>query len=335
MAIIVAILGFMMDPGNWNTDKTLLNGFTNPIYLPQLLFRTPTAMLVAGVFGVALTLVFTKKDNVHRISALKYAGRWILLWTPLAVAGAVYYWSVMPGAMKENMSTAVGTMEFAKYYDLLKYFIIGAASITTLLAFGAIIKPKMLRLAYVIVPVLFVFAFLGIFERVREFIRKPYVIGNYMYSNLLREEDYPLYKKDGILKHATYTSVIEITDENKLIAGRDVFMNTCSRCHTAQGVNSITYVFERMYGFGKPLDEATMASYIPNMHQGRTFMPPFPGNKKELNALVAYIKHLQQTGESIEGVQIAGVEINPLNDASTVSKMIEKKNKENKLADNK
>jgi hypothetical protein len=241
----------------------------------------------------------------------------------------------MPGAMKENMSTAVGTMEFAKYYDLLKYFIIGAASITTLLAFGAIIKPKMLRLAYVIVPVLFVFAFLGIFERVREFIRKPYVIGNYMYSNLLREEDYPLYKKDGILKHATYTSVIEITDENKLIAGRDVFMNTCSRCHTAQGVNSITYVFERMYGFGKPLDEATMASYIPNMHQGRTFMPPFPGNKKELNALVAYIKHLQQTGESIEGVQIAGVEINPLNDASTVSKMIEKKNKENKLADNK
>ena len=108
-------------------------------------------------------------------------------------------------------------------------------------------------------------------------------------------------------------------------------MNTCSRCHTAspQGVNSITYVFERMYGFGKPLDENSMAAYIPNMHNGRTFMPPFPGNKKELNALVAYIKQLQQTGESLEGVQTSGVQINPLNSAVVVSKKIEETNKEN------
>jgi len=38
MAIIVSILGFMMDPGNWKTHHSLINGFTNPIYLPQLLF---------------------------------------------------------------------------------------------------------------------------------------------------------------------------------------------------------------------------------------------------------------------------------------------------------
>jgi hypothetical protein len=46
MAIIVAILGFMMDPGNWNANHSLLNGFLNPIYLPQLAFRTPTAMVL-------------------------------------------------------------------------------------------------------------------------------------------------------------------------------------------------------------------------------------------------------------------------------------------------
>lgn len=331
MAIIVAILGFMMDPGNWNNNHTLLNGFTNPIYLPQLLFRTPTAMLVAGVFGMLLTTIFAPKGSEMRTKAIKYASKWIMVWTPLVIIGAVYYWNVIPSAMKDNMSTAVGSMEFSQYYNLLKYFIIGAASLSIILAVFALLKPKKINFAYVIVPCLFVFGFLGIFERVREFIRKPYVIGNYMYSNLLREEDYPLYKRDGILKYATYTSVTEITDENKIQAGRDVFMNTCSRCHTAspQGVNSITYVFERMYGFGKPLDENSMAAYIPNMHNGRTFMPPFPGNKKELNALVAYIKQLQQTGESLEGVQTSGVQINPLNSAVAVSKKIEENNKEN------
>lgn len=63
MAIIVSILSFMMDPGNWNTHKSLLNGFTNPIYLPQLLFRTPTAMLVAGSFGMLLITIFFKKGT--------------------------------------------------------------------------------------------------------------------------------------------------------------------------------------------------------------------------------------------------------------------------------
>ena len=331
MAIIVSILGFMMDPGNWNNESTLLNGFTNPIYLPQLTFRTPTAMLVGGVVGMLLSTLFTPEGSEIRKKAVKYAGKWILAWAPFSILGAIYYWNLMPQAMKENMAIAVGTQEFAQYYDLLKYFIVGAAFLSLLLAGFALLRPNKINFTQVLICCLFVFGFLGIFERVREFIRKPYIIGGYMYSNLLRVEDYPLYKRDGILKYATYTSVTEITPENKIMAGRDIFMITCSRCHTANpnGVNSITYVFERMYGFGKPLDETSMKAYIPNMHNARTFMPPFPGNKNELDALVAYIKHIQQTGESLEGVQTTGIKINPLNSDVAVSKKIEEKTKEN------
>jgi mono/diheme cytochrome c family protein len=141
-----------------------------------------------------------------------------------------------------------------------------------------------------------------------------------MYSNLLREEDYPLYKKEGILKHATYASTHEVTDANKIQAGRDVFMLTCSRCHTTKGINSITYVFERMYGEGKPLDIASVAGYIPNMHVGRTYMPPFPGNEKELDALAHFIKSLQTTGESLEGVQAKGLQVNSINSVEEFNK---------------
>ncbi len=319
MAIIVAILGFMMDPGNWNTDQNLLNGFTNPIYLPQLLFRTPVAMLVAGIFGMLLTSIMVSRKHQHRESLLRHAGQWVLTMIPFAVLGAIYYWKVMPAAMKANMSTAVGTIEFAQYYDLLRYFIIGACSTALVVGILAVVKASKIKTVYVFVACLGVFGFLGIFERVREFIRKPYIIGGYMYSNLLRVEDYPLYQRDGILKYATYSAIETITEENKLIAGKEVFMNTCSRCHTTQGVNGITQVFERMYGINKPFEANAMKVYIQNMHSARTYMPPFPGNEEELDALVAYIKNLQITGETLEGVQGSGIAISPHNNAKKVA----------------
>jgi len=312
MAIIVAILGFMMDPGNWNNDKTLWSGFTNPIYLPQLAFRTPAAMLIAGTLGMLLTAFFARRKAGLRTAMVRDAGKWILGWMPAVLLGAVWYWQVMPSAMKANMSTAVGTMEFESYYNLLKYFILGTASLAVIIAVWALWRPQKIKWAYVIVPCLFAFGFLGIFERVREFVRKPYIIGGYMYSNLLREEDYPLYQRDGILKHATYSKITEITESNKLEAGKEVFLYACSRCHTASGINSITSVFERMYASTKPLDEAAMAAYIPGMHKARTYMPPFPGNKQEIDALAAYIKYLQLSGESLEGAQRTGVVANPL-----------------------
>jgi heme/copper-type cytochrome/quinol oxidase subunit 2 len=324
MAIIVAILGFMMDPGNWNTHHNLFNGVLNPIYLPQLAFRTPTAMVLGGTFGMFLILLFTDKGSALRIKAVKVAARWILVWAPFSSLGAIVYYQVMPEAMKANLSTAVGSMDFEQYYNLLKYFIIGAISLTVLLSALALFKPAQVRVYMSLVVLVAALGFLGIFERVREFIRKPYVIGGYMYSNLMRPQDYPLYQRDGILKHATYTTVTEITEENKVEAGKNVFLLACSRCHTTQGVNSIVYVFERMYGLGIALEENSLKAYIPNMHVGRTYMPPFPGNEKELDALVAYIRNIQQTKDPLYGAQDEGVTVNPLNNGTAALKLLEK-----------
>jgi len=319
MAIIVSILGFMMDPGNWQTHHSLLNGFTNPIYLPQLLFRTPTAMLVAGIFGMFLITLFTKKDNNLRTSAVKYASKWLLLWAPISLIGAFIYYKAMPEAMTANMSTAVGTIAFAQYYNTLLYVAAAGAGLTIIIGIIGVYKTKLLKPYMVVIPVVTAIAYLGFFERVREFIRKPYVISQYMYSNLLLKDDYVVYKQDGVLKHATYTTVNEVTEENKVEAGKNVFTIACSRCHTAQGVNSVVYVFDRMYGgTGKPLDIASMAAYMPNMHTGRTFMPEFPGNEKEAEALATYIRYLQQTGDVLEGAQEEGITINPNNTASAL-----------------
>lgn len=55
MSPIVSILSFMMAPGAWRTNKTLFSGMLNPVYGPQLAFRTPLAMVMAGVAALCIT----------------------------------------------------------------------------------------------------------------------------------------------------------------------------------------------------------------------------------------------------------------------------------------
>jgi hypothetical protein len=310
-------------------------GFTKIRIYIKYIRQSTINLTLGGTFAFFLIMLFTDKGTEIRVKAIRSASVWILCWAPFSLIGAVVYYHVMPEAMRANLSTAVGSMDFEKYYKLLRYFIIGGISLTVALSAFGLFKPKQVRLYMVVIPLLTALGFLGIFERVREFIRKPYIIGGYMYSNLLRVEDYPLYKKDGVLRHATYTPVSEITDENKIEAGKSVFLLTCSRCHTTQGVNSIVYVFERMYGFGKPLNEASMKAYIPFMHEGRTYMPPFPRNEKELDALVAYIKNIQQTEDPLYGAQDEGVIINPLNNARSAVNILEKQQQEAEALENK
>jgi len=312
MAIIVSILGFMMDPGNWLKEKSLLNGFDNPLYLPQLLYRTPLAMVLGGCFGLFLSAIFTKKGEPNRLIVFRSISKWILLWLPFAIAGAIYYYHFIPTANLANLSVAIGTQSFQDWYDVMWKVILGASSIILITAMIGIWKPKLLHASLITITLILALGFMGLFERVREFIRKPYIISGYMYSNLLREQDYPLYKRDGVLKWATYTSTPKVTEKNKVEAGRNVFMLTCSRCHTTQGVNSIVSVFERMYSSkGKPFNRESMETYINNLHSAREFMPPFPGNQAEVKALVSYIKEIQFTNEVLDGAQQEGIVVNP------------------------
>ena len=132
-----------------------------------------------------------------------------------------------------------------------------------------------------------------------------------MYANGIRVEDYPLLQSEGLLKYATYAHVRQVTDDNKVLAGQDVFNIACTRCHTTQGVNGIVPKFNNLYGADKPWDATAMKAYIQGMHNARPFMPPFPGNDVELEALVAYILHIKQTGETLPGMQSGGIVISP------------------------
>ena len=312
MVIIVAILGFMMDPGNWLAKRSFFNGIFNPLYIPQLYFRTPLAMMIGGAFALFLTMIFLKKENPVREKATSFISLWLLIWTPVTAVGALLYRAAIPGSMLGNLPTALTTMAFSKWYDSLLWIILAAVVVSVLIALWGLLKPGWIPRPALVIPFLVLCLFLGAFERVREFIRKPFVIGEYMYANGLRVDSYPLYQKNGVLPYATYVSTPEVTAENKLEAGKNVFMITCSRCHTVNGINSVVTKFRLRTAPGEPLSEEAIKNYIPRMHKVWYFMPPFPGNEAELDALTAFILDMDKNPKTIRGAQSEGITISPL-----------------------
>ncbi len=313
MAIIVGILGYMMDTGSWTGSQTLVDGFFNPIYLPQLMFRTPLAFVMGGSVVMLLVAFYLKEDTEFRGKVFKSMALWMFLWTPHVLAAGIFYYHRIPDLMVGNIPVAVATQQFQNWYSYLIYLLIATIILSMLAAVWAALAPKRTSKALLVVPIIAVILTLGWFERIREFIRKPYVIEEYMYSNLMRVDDYPLYQKEGILKHSTFISTSEVTEDNILEAGKNVFLVACSRCHTTGGLNSVVTKFENLFAKdGGKLNKQDVVNYIPAMNLARYYMPPFPGNDKELDALAEYVVDLQSNPQSIDGAQSAGVSISPL-----------------------
>ncbi|HOA73062.1 MAG TPA: cytochrome c [Phycisphaerae bacterium] len=305
MAIIVAILGFMMDPGSWAERRSFWTGVLNPIYLPQLCFRTPLAMVMAGLLALLLIPFFTARDAFRR-RALRFVGVWTLAWSAPCIVGAGFYWLAIPDAMRSNMPVALATQAFQTWHTAVAQILTVAAAAILIISLWAVIKPGWLPRPATAVPFLLMFVLLGYFERVREFVRKPAVIENYMYANGIEIDKYPLLREEGVLAHATYASHRTVTPENELEAGRDMFIIACSRCHTTTGVNGVVNKLTTMYG-REPWSREIVLTNIRTLHNVRPFMPPAPGTDAELSALAAYLVSLQANPVPVGGAQNEGV----------------------------
>jgi len=310
MAIITAILGFMMDPGNWPVARSFASALANPIYIPQLAFRTPLAMVAAGTLALALVPLLARRDPDLRRRALRLSGGWVLGWLPLAVAGALLYRAAIPQWMLANAPVALATQAFASWYGTLVAVLLAMTGVVLVVAGLAAARPAWVPAAVAVTPILASLALLGTFERVREFIRKPFVIASYMHANGIPEAHLPLLREDGLLAHATYTSVREITATNRVVAGREVFLLACTRCHTTRGVNGVDKRLQALYG-PPPWDRDTVKAYLLTMHNVRRYMPPFPGSDEEAGALAEFLVSLPSAPQRLEGAQSAGVRLAP------------------------
>ncbi|NLY79954.1 MAG: cytochrome c [Lysinibacillus sp.] len=280
MAIITGVLAAKLTPGKWIDTFSFWNAFLNPTYLPSLGFRMFLAMMLAIVVVAFLLRLFVK-DLSLREEAFKVFGVWGAISLPMTfILGLWYLWSIPEQAydmivwstgMTENTFKIINGLAFLILIVFLVWLIRSPKTVPIILSlavFGASI------------------GFIGEFEVVRESIRKPFIIYDYMYANGLLYQNQEKINEEGYLAHSTWIMEKEITEENKVEVGREVFAGQCLSCHTIDGWREKRALGKRLVGW----DEEALKTYIPTMHNVRVAMPPFMGTEEELDALVAYLK---------------------------------------------
>lgn len=289
--LITGILGFMLTPDGWPTNKNFWPAFFNPTFLPQLVWRMSIAFSMGALFTIFYLLFSRKKDPKFRRAAMNFYAK-VLAFPLILMPFCAWWWYCMiPEGFKAHAKPSLLLWVIVKDTGLFGIFneifwISLAANI--IIVFSIIIaawKEWIVASRLIIIPViLIVLFFVAEFERVREFVRGPYLIPGYMYANTILTTEEELFKKEGMLNHSYWfkQTAPNPTDEQK---GAFLFAANCGTCHTIGGRNNIV---DRFKGRSEP------GIYV---ILGRTeemvpWMPPFAGTDDERKITARFIKNL-------------------------------------------
>ncbi|ACL71775.1 cytochrome c class I [Thioalkalivibrio sulfidiphilus HL-EbGr7] len=294
MLIIIGILSFMLWPGKeaWFAEGGYLNGFYGSNTFAQLAMRsafmfTMTAV-VGGIVASRLTDLDLRREIIRKLAWLGIVS------TITGTALFSWYTSTLPEhahlVMRARLPDWFSVSLLAVLGGILVYFI------------ASLIQPRLLTPVVASIATVSILVF-GLWpeEVARESIRKPYVAGEYVYSNQVIGRDVPgmgirseipVLQEHGLLKTHVFLpeELREVTGENAARVGRAIALSMCSNCHsvTDTGMRPL-----RNY-LGGHTDVARIKTYLKGaLTTGNTlYMPLIPLTDDEAEALAVYMASL-------------------------------------------
>jgi len=288
LAIINGILTYMLTPGRWLQTHAFWSGFFNPTYWPSLTVRTGMAVVLAGMFGLVTGL---RVAPPTRERVIRYAGIWVLLGLAFLAMPARWYFADFPPQAHSYFIVVLPAMR--RVIDLG----VAAAMLGfVLVAVFAVARPDWLRAPAVAVVLVCGFAIMAAGEYSREFARKPFAIGSYIYSNDLRVANFDRYDSSGFARNAKW---LDRESADQWSQGKQIFAIECGACHSVDGYRAMT---PRVRGWS-PEFAADILQHLPAL---RGTMPPFAGNEHDRAAVGEYLASLAPVTEET-GAPSAGL----------------------------
>lgn len=275
--IINGIIDFMLTPGAWIENGDFWSGFFNPTFWPALFFRTFLALIIAGLFGL-MTATFMR-DRQTRTALLRYSAFWMLLPAALFLGSAWWYRQALPPELQQLIFQNMPELKkyIGTFYAVAGVIIIGGL----LMAVGL---PRAMTRPVAIVMLVTGLLQIGAFEFIREGGRRPYIIRDYMYSTAILKKDMGAVAEQGVLTRAKWVMHKQITPENRMAAGRELFNILCLPCHSIGGpLNDIRKLSKNYTTFG-------MNAFLSGVGKlNNMYMPPFAGTELERETLASFI----------------------------------------------
>jgi len=298
MVIIVGILSFMLTPGKWPKTGGFFAGFFNPTYWPQLFVRTAFMFVIAAAY--ALACATRVKDNTVRTSITQVASLWGI--GGLLLGSLLLFWflNTLPEKSKELLailpSVELKGGLFVSLALLILYFLF------------ARLKPLKINVYTAVFAIIVIFGGIWSLERMREMIRNPYVIPQYMFSNQIIahtveakgvQSEEKVISEKGILKVFPFIpeGTREINQRNQWEAGRLIALLQCGSCHVLDqnGLRAMPQMIGRMNikkGKGFNDQEIAQVENLIDSLGSYPYMLPFLGTAAEKRALALYLYSL-------------------------------------------
>lgn len=308
LIIINGILTFMLTPGDtWlavagtgNEASKFWNAFFNPTYWPSLLLRVCVCASLAAVWAlITSSRIDGDKDPLLKTGLVRWSVKWLIpsfLATPFLL---VWYLFMVPESQRALLTLGIDTINSGTFSTVTRVsliIIITSALIVAVAYFLAYRNPAEFNLSHAMAVLLLAYIATGAGEYSREMLRKPYVIGRWMYSNGVRVPYVSRINTDGYLAHSGWVWNGSTTSYSR---GEAIFRGECGSCHTLDGYRPLRKLLD-----GR--DSANIRNFIVMLHENkpdspyRRFMPPMVGTDKDIDDLTNYL-NVQVNGVPVPG----------------------------------
>ena len=305
LVIINGILTFMLTPGSaWlavagtgHESSRFWQAFFNPTYWPSLVLRTLVCIALAGVWALVTA---SRIDGFARPKLKAEVIRWSIKWLVPAfvlmpLAFGWYLWMV-PESQRGLLQLGIATIGQGTFSQVTRaglVTVMTSASILAIVYFLAWRNPRDFNFGPAMSVLVLALAATAATEQAREMIRKPFVIGQHMYSNGVRKAEVETFNRDGYLSHSVWARSNTGGDADALqrARGEIIVRGQCMACHTVDGYRSLRRLLE-----GR--DAGSITNMVGMLHRNpedspyRAYMPPLVGTQEEVADVVRYLDHL-------------------------------------------
>ena len=316
LIIINGILTFMLTPGDtWlsvagsgHEASKFWNAFFNPTYWPSLLLRACVCIALAGIWAlITSSRIDGDEQPALKTSLVRWSVKWLVpsfVATPFLL---IWYLFMVPESQRALLTLGIDTINLGTFSTVTRMaliIIVTSATIVGVAYYLAYRSPRDFNLSHAMAILMLGLIATGAGEYSREMLRKPFVIGRYMYSNSMRVSYVPRVNAQGYLIHTEWIwngaaqnsplqpaslSSDELTSPAYSYSrGEAIFRGECGSCHTLNGYRPLRVLLS-----GR--DYNSIHNIVVMLHENkpdspyRRFMPPMAGSAQDVSDLTNYL----------------------------------------------
>ncbi|MBX3728122.1 MAG: cytochrome ubiquinol oxidase subunit I [Candidatus Sumerlaeia bacterium] len=354
--IINGILSFMLTPGaawlavagSGEESSRFFQAFFNPTFWPSLFLRTLVCLSLAGVWAlVTASRIDGYEKPALKSEVIRFSALWLLPAFFLMPLCFVWYLMMVPESQRVLLQLGISTIGAGTFTQVTRAVLVtvmSSATIVGVVYFIAYRSPRDFRFGYACAILVLALMATASTEQAREMLRKPYVVGEHMYSNAVRktpvrvgDESIPeveRFDRDGYLTHSIWATdrekqawaawdaqraraaILQAAGDAPVLhppvtpeilrRGELMFRGQCLACHTTDGYRPM-----RRYLHGRDRDSignllAMLRASAPDSPY-RAYMPPLVGTDREVESLAIWLDALVNGPSETATPQVAAV----------------------------